>query len=71
MHLLFATCGSRHAVGPFVVVTVGPNALLFFWRGYADPASRVRPGPRFDTTRGLSRGIARDALLATSGAAGD
>jgi hypothetical protein len=45
--LLVATCRSRHAVGPDVVVTVGPNALLFFWRGHADPAPRGRPGPRF------------------------
>jgi hypothetical protein len=42
----------------------GPNALLLFWRGHADPAHQARPRPRFVTTRGLSRGIARDALLA-------
>ena len=54
--LSFAICGSRHAVGPDVVVAVGANALLFFWRGHADPAPQSRPGPRFDATRGLSRG---------------
>lgn len=32
------------------------NALLLFWRGYADAASRARPKPRFDATRGLSPG---------------
>jgi len=32
---------------------VGPEALLFLWRGYADPAPRVRPAPRFDYARGL------------------
>ena len=52
---VLATCGFRHAVGPDVVVTVGPNALLFFWRGHADAAPRARPGPRFDAPREVSR----------------
>ena len=43
--LVLATCGSRLAVGPDVVVTVGPNALLFFWRGHAAAAPQARPGP--------------------------
>ena len=60
-----ATCGSRHAVGPDVVVAVGANALLSLWRGHADPAPQSRPGPRFDPTRGLSRAIARDAQFAS------
>ena len=62
---LLATCGSRPAVGPDVVVTVGPDALLFFWRGHADVPPRARPGPRFHATRGLSHGMARDAQFAT------
>ena len=66
---LFA-CGSRHAVGPDVVVTVGPNALLFFRRGHGDAAPRAGPGPRFDAMRGLVRGIARDAQFANPGPSG-
>ena len=65
--LLVATCGSRHAVGPNVVVAVGPNALLFFWRGHADAPPRAPPGPRFDATRGLSRRITRNAQFANLG----
>jgi hypothetical protein len=59
-----AACGARHAFGAEAVVTVGPNPLLFFRRGHADPAPRARPGPRFDATRGLSHEIARDAQFA-------
>ena len=55
----------RPAGGTEVIATVGPNALLSLWRGYADPERQVRPGPRFDATRGLVRGIARDAQFAS------
>jgi hypothetical protein len=67
---ILATCGSRHAVGPDVVVTVGSNALLFLSRGYADPAPQARPAPRFDATRGISRGMVRDAQFANCASAG-
>ena len=60
----FATCGSRHAVGLDVVVTVGPNALLFFWHGYADPAPQTRAGPRIHVPRGLWARSARALVLA-------
>src|SRR5437764_6230177 len=38
--LLVATCGADDVVGLNAVVMVGPEALLFLWRGYADPAPR-------------------------------
>ena len=63
---LLATCGSRQPVAADVVVEAGPNALLFFRRGYADPAPQARPAPRFAATRGVSRGMVRDAQFATS-----
>ena len=63
-HLQLATCVSRQAVTADVVVVAGPNALLFFRRGYADPAPQARPAPRFDATRGISRGMVRDAQFA-------
>jgi hypothetical protein len=31
-HLLVANCEAGHAVGSYVVATVGPNALLSLWR---------------------------------------
>ena len=49
----FATCGADAAVGLNAAAPVRPEALLFLWRGYADPASRARPGPRFHAARGL------------------
>jgi hypothetical protein len=51
--LLIATCGARHAVGRDVVITVGPNALLSFWRGCTAPEAEARPRPRIDLPRGL------------------
>jgi len=69
--LLVATCGSRQPVAADVVVEAGPNALLFFRRGYADPAPQARPAPRFAATRGVSCGMVRDAQFATSGARRD
>jgi len=63
---LLATCGSRQPVAADVVVEAGPNALLFFRRGYADPAPQARPAPRFAATRGVSCGMVRDAQFATS-----
>jgi len=68
---LLATCGSRQPVAADVVVEAGPNALLFFRRGYADPAPQARPAPRFAATRGVSCGMVRDAQFATSGARRD
>ena len=65
-HPVFAGCDAGHAVGPDVVATVRPNALLSLWRGYADPAPEARPRPRFDPMRGPTRGIARDAQFARS-----
>jgi hypothetical protein len=62
---LLATCGSRQPVAADVVVEAGPNALLFFRRGYADPAPQARPAPRFAATRGVSCGMVRDAQFAT------
>ena len=50
--LLVATCGADDLGGMNAVVMVAPEALLFRWRGYADPAPRVRPPPRFDSARG-------------------
>ena len=67
---LLATCGSRQPVAADVVVEAGPNALLFFRRGYADPAPQARPAPRFAATRGVSCGMVRDAQFATSREAG-
>jgi hypothetical protein len=52
-HLVFATCGADDPGGLNAVVMVAPEALLFLWRGYADPAPRARPAPRFDSGRGL------------------
>ena len=49
----FATCGADDLGGLNAVVTVAPEALLFLWRGYADPVPRARPAPRFDSARGL------------------
>jgi hypothetical protein len=63
---LLATCGSRQPVAADVVVEAGPNALLFFRRGYADPAPQARPAPRFAATRGVSCGMVRDAQFARS-----
>ena len=63
---VFATCREGHAVGREVVVTVGPNVLLFFWHGYADPASLARPATRFECARGLLAEIGSDLLFATS-----
>jgi hypothetical protein len=45
---LFATCGADDAGDPNAFVTFGPRALRFLWRGYAHPAQRAGPGPRFD-----------------------
>ena len=61
---VFATGGSRYAVGSDVVVTVGLNALLLVRRGYVDPAARACPGPRFECARGVSGEIGADLLFA-------
>jgi hypothetical protein len=45
--LLLATCRSRHAVGPDVVVTVGPNALLSSGAGTRTRRRRAVQGPAF------------------------
>jgi len=65
--VLLATSGADDAGGLNAVVTVGLAALLlpFPWRGYADPAPRVRPAPRFDAARGTSAEIGPDLLLAS------
>ena len=63
-HLLVATCGADDADGVNAVVPVGPEALLFRWRGYADPASRTRPAPRFHAPRGLMAETLTPPLLA-------
>jgi hypothetical protein len=62
--LRFATCGADDAVGLNAVVPVRPEALLFLWRGYADPASRARPGPRFHVARDLLAETFTSLLLA-------
>jgi hypothetical protein len=46
------TSGSRNAVGPDVIVTVGRNALLLLWRGYTDPAPQALLRRRFGAARG-------------------
>ena len=51
--LLLATCGADDRGGLNAVVMVAPDALLFLWRGYADPAPRTRPAPRFHSAKGL------------------
>jgi hypothetical protein len=60
----FATCGADDADGVNAVVPVGREALLFRWRGYADPASRTRPAPRFHAPRGLMAETLTPPLLA-------
>jgi hypothetical protein len=68
---LLATCGSRQPVAADVVVEAGPNALLFFRRGYADPAPQARPAPRFAATRGVSvRNGERRAIRQQQGSCG-
>jgi hypothetical protein len=66
---LVATFGPCHAVSLSVVVTVGPSALLLSWRGYADPAPRGRPAPRFGCAKGLLAEIASALLVANCEAA--
>ena len=61
-----ATCGADDAGGLNVDVTIGPEALLFLGRGYADPAPQSRPGSRFDSARGLVAANASALLLANS-----
>jgi hypothetical protein len=50
--LAFATCGSRDARGLDLVVTVGPNALLFSWRGRADWGAAGPSRAPLSVTRG-------------------
>jgi len=64
--LVFATSEAGDAGDPNTVVTVGPGALLFFWRWYADPAPRAGRGPRFDLARGISAETLTSLLLARS-----
>jgi len=64
--VLFATCGADDVGGLNAVVIVGPEALLFLWLGYADPAPRARPAPRFDVARGLAAETLSALLLASS-----
>ena len=63
---LVATRGAYDAGGLNAVVTVGSEALLFLWCGYADPAPRASPPPRFDATRGISAESGPALLVATS-----
>ena len=63
---VFATCGFRQAVDSDGAVTVGSNALLCIWRGYADPAPQARLGPRIQVPRGLTAKSDRALVLATS-----
>jgi hypothetical protein len=65
-HLVFATCGFRHAVDSDVAVTVGSNALLCFWCGHADLAPQARLEPRIHVLRGLTAKSDRALVLATS-----
>jgi hypothetical protein len=62
--LLFATCGAVHAVDLNAADRVASEALLYLRRGYADPASRARPGPRFHVPTGLAAETLSAFLLA-------
>ena len=68
--LLVATCGADAADGLNAVVPVGPEALLSLWRGYADPGSRTRPGPRFHAPRGVLAETLTPLSLASLGSLG-
>jgi len=61
---LVATWGADDAVVLNAVVLGGAEALLFPWRGYADPASRTCPGPGFHAPRGLLAETLTSLLLA-------
>jgi hypothetical protein len=43
-----------------------PEALPFLWRGYADPASWLNPGPRVHAARSGSAEILSSPLVANS-----
>ena len=62
--LLLATCGFAMLPPVDVVVIVGANALLLFWRGYANPATQTRPAPRFRCAGCLVAEIASALVLA-------
>ena len=62
----FATSRADDAGGLDAWVPVGPEALLFLWRGYADPAPRARPAPRFDAARRLLAETLSPLLVARS-----
>jgi len=65
---LLATCESPHDVGADVVITVGPNALLLVWRGYADRAPRAPSGaPLWLRETSLGRNRLRPACRQTQG----
>jgi hypothetical protein len=66
-HLLLATSEADDAGGLNAVVTVGSEALLLLWRGYANPAVRACPAPRFEVARGLWAETLSALLLARSG----
>jgi len=63
---VFATRGADDASDLNAVVPVGRGALLFLWRGYADPAARTRPAPCSDAATGLLAETLSAPLLASS-----
>ena|SRR5579884_908298 len=63
---LFATSAADDPSHLNAVVTVGPGALLWLWRGYADPAPRTAHEPRSRSPTGLFGQTLSSLLVANS-----